>query len=116
MKTTLAVLAFISFAVAAQAASAQKIYVPSDRRASYTAVEVKNAGRGMIEIITKRNGPSGTSYARRLVDCVGSKFKYLGEGDTLEEARRNRPSPGMGSLVQGSISYYVSAYACLALK
>lgn len=40
-------------------------------------------------------------------------FRYLGEGDTLEEARRPAPNPGrMSPLVDGSISDRIVRFAC----
>jgi hypothetical protein len=99
----------------ALAAKPARIDVPSDPKAKYTAVDVTRVGDGKAEITTKRDGPSGTSYAKRLVDCRSMRFRYLGEGDTMEELNRSKPSPNMGPLVTGSISYHVSVYACRAV-
>jgi hypothetical protein len=94
-------------------AAAQSISVPSDARARYEAVSVIKRRDGLVEIITRRDGPSGISFARREVDCRRQLFRYIGEGDTLEEAKRPAPNPGrMAVLVEGSISYYVVRFAC----
>lgn len=100
-------------ALAASAASAQSIAVPSDPRARYEAVSTTKRPDGLVEIITRRQGPSGVSYARREVDCRRRTFRYVGEGDTLDEAKRPGPNPGqMAELVQGSISWHVVQFAC----
>lgn len=88
------------------------ISVPSDLKASYSVIDLHSAGRGLVEITTKRDGPSGTTYARRLIDCRAATFKYLGTGDTLAEANQDRPEPTMSRLVDGSISYHVVVDAC----
>lgn len=93
--------------------AAQPIAIPSDSRARYEAISVTKRQDGLVEIITRRQGPSGTSFARREVDCRRRMFRYIGEGDTLEEAQRPAPNPGqMAALVKGSISYEVVQFAC----
>jgi len=95
------------------AAVAQTISVPSDPRARYEAVSVDKRRDGLVEIITRRQGPSGTSFARREVDCRRRLFRYIGEGDTLEQAKRPAPNPGqMAALMEGSISWHVVQFAC----
>lgn len=96
----------------ATAASAQTIPVPSDPRAAYEALEIRRLPNGNREILTRRVGPLGTSYALREVDCRRNQFRYLGEGDTAEQARRRSSSNVMGALVDGSISWHVSRFAC----
>lgn len=109
MKTLLAASLILCSHLAA--AKNSTIAVPSDSRATYTAVEVRKAGAKRI-IVTERAGPSGSSFAIREVDCVARTFRYLGEGDTLAEARQNKKSGPMAPLVHGSISYYVALEAC----
>jgi hypothetical protein len=112
MRFMLFTLPLFLFFAPALAANPARIDVPTDLKAKYTVVDVKRVGGGKAEITTRRDGPSGTSYAKRLVDCGSMRFKYLGEGDTMEELSRSKPSPNMGPLVTGSISYHVSMYAC----
>ena len=50
-------------------AMAQAIAVPSDPRARYELVGKVRRDDGLVEITTRRQGPSGTSFARREVDC-----------------------------------------------
>ena len=64
-------------------------------------------------MISERIGPSGTSYAIREVNCEANTFRYMGEGDTLEEATNNvDDSATMSPLVDGSISDYIVKAAC----
>jgi hypothetical protein len=93
-------------------ASAQAIPVPGDPGASYSLVSIKKVSAKRIEVVSKRVGRSGTSYARRLVDCGAMTFKYLGEGDTLQEALLDGPDIKMSALTDGSASHGVSVYAC----
>jgi hypothetical protein len=111
MKLAFVVTALV--AVGASVAAAQSIPVPSDPRARYEAVSVDKRRDDLVEIITRRQGPSGTSFARREVDCRRRLFRYIGEGDTLEQAKRPAPNPGqMAALVDGSISWHVVQFAC----
>jgi hypothetical protein len=69
-----------------------------------------------VEILTKREGKSGTSYSIRQIDCARHQFRYLGEGDTLEEAKAKKSSGSMGPLTDQSISTYVADYACANVR
>jgi hypothetical protein len=85
--------------------------VPSDSTARYFILE--KGGKGALRtIVTKRVGSSGTSYSTRLYNCVDNTVKYLGTGDSLEAMRKSYPDPNMGSVIQGSIAYYVANEAC----
>ncbi len=101
------------FSSATYAAAPEQILVPSDFRATYTAVDVRQVGDRQVEIITRREGTSGISFAKRLVDCQTMRFKYLAsDGETLEALNRATPDPKMSPLFPGSISDAVSQYAC----
>lgn len=88
--------------------------VPTDSKARYTIViEDVGHGKSALAVISKREGPSGTSFAIREVNCITHTFRYLGEGDTLEEAMDNlNDRAKMSALVDGSISDYISRAAC----
>lgn len=94
--------------------SAEFVDVPSDPTAVY-AITVKDVGKGddALLIISKRDGTSGTSYALREVNCVNQTFRYMGEGDTLEDALNNvHDKDKMSGLVAGSISFHIVQAAC----
>lgn len=73
------------------APSFPRISVSSDPRPEYFLVELTGPKNARV-IVSKRIGSSGTSYAKRLVDCTNMSFKYLGEGNTLEILRSSRSS------------------------
>jgi hypothetical protein len=105
-------LLLLSLSLASLVGAEQVVSVPTDPSAKYTILEITKRSGGMVEVTTRRAGTSGTSYSKRLVDCVNGTFKYLGEGDTIEEMKNSKPSPSMAQLVRGSISTYVSEHAC----
>ena len=95
--------------------------VPSGPKARYTRLEFEQVIDRVILATTMREGPSGVSYATRVIDCGQMRFKYLAEGDTLAETRARRQtnraqisSGGLGPLIRGSISDYVARQACAA--
>ncbi|MBX3561102.1 MAG: hypothetical protein KF780_04745 [Sphingomonas sp.] len=91
----------------------EAVPVPSDPRASYRLVSWSRMENGNLEALTRRDGPSGTSFARREIDCDAMTFRYLGEGDTLAEAEADSPNLGeMSALLPGSISTEVSEFVC----
>ena len=88
-----------------------QLVVPSDSKAQYFILE--KGGNGVERtIVTKRVGPSGTGYSKRLYNCKAGTVKYLGTGDTLEAMRKSKPDPSMSPIVQGSIAYYVGQETC----
>jgi hypothetical protein len=91
----------------------EPIPVQSDPRATYQLVSWSEMPAGHREALTRRDGSSGTSYARREIDCAGKRFRYLGEGDTRQEAEAKMQDGGkMAALVPGSISSEVSEFVC----
>lgn len=100
-------------AQAAPTSAGEPVPVPSDPKASYQLIHWSPMDNGHREAVTRRDGPSGVSYSRREIDCKAMKFRYLGEGDTLEQALQDSPNLGaMGRLIQGSISTEVSQFVC----
>lgn len=91
--------------------SIRQISVPSDSSAQYYVLDRGGSG-SLRTITTKRVGPSGTSYSKRLYNCSQSTVKYLGTGDTLTEMNSSSPAGNMGNIVSGSIAYYVGLEAC----
>ncbi|MEE4675711.1 hypothetical protein V2K57_13255 [Pseudomonas alliivorans] len=85
--------------------------VPSDTKAQYFVLERDTKGNER-KITTKRAGPSGTGYSQRLVNCSAGTFKYLGDGETLQEMKASKPDVKMAPLTEGSISSYVAEAAC----
>lgn len=89
------------------------IPVSSDPSAKYALISWEALPNGNRQAVTRRNGTSGESFARREIDCSGSTFRYLGEGDTLADALRDGANIGdMAALTPGSISTEVSTFVC----
>ena len=97
--------------VSADPVGVQPIPVPSDSGASYSSLRITTKANGIVEILSRRNGPSGTTFALREVDCKTHKAFYLGDGDTQEAALHGVKS-GNGNLNPGSISWEVARFAC----
>lgn len=91
---------------------ANYLEVPSDPKGHYTVLGVYKVDYSHVQIDTLREGASGTTYSRRLVDCGQAEIMYLGTGETIQEMERERPDPGMAPIVDGSIAYYVARRAC----
>ncbi len=95
------------------ATEGKPINVVSDPGVTYHLLESSKMPNGNLEIVTRRDGSSGTSFARREVDCDAMTFRYLGEGDSLAEAKHDSPNIGeMSEAMSTSISGEVSRFAC----
>jgi len=87
--------------------------VPADTKAKYQLIAVSKNMDGVLVATTRRTGPSGSSYSVREIDCARQLFKYVGDGDTLEEAKTPLRNPGkMATLVEGSSSHAAVQIAC----
>ena len=87
--------------------------VASDSRARYFLLGVVPGKRGNIIATTRREGSSGTRFARREINCSAQTYRYLGEGDNVKQTYRPNYSVGeMSDLVDGSISDVVVKFAC----
>jgi hypothetical protein len=106
------ILAVIGISVAFAGFAAEvRLSVPSDAKATYFILE-RGGSADKPTLVTKRVGPSGTSYSKRLFDCSARTWKYLGDGETLEEMRNSKPDAAMTGLVTGSIADYMWKAAC----
>lgn len=89
----------------------EPLAIPSDPRANYYVTAMAKRTDGMIEVSTRREGPSGNSFAIRLIQCEPLRFGYISEGDTEADLVRD-PSPKLTDLLIGSISDVVAKHAC----
>lgn len=86
---------------------------PADPNATYSLLTVKPGKAGKIVALTRRSGPSGTSFANREIDCGKQLARYIGEGDSIEEATAPSQNPGMMSpLIEGSSTWAAVQAAC----
>jgi len=90
-----------------------RIAVPWHQSTRLVALEVKQVAPGTVDVLTRRDAKSGTTYVLRRIDCAAREFQYLGEGTTEAQAREGRAADTRKNrLSEGSISYHVAAYAC----
>jgi hypothetical protein len=90
-----------------------RIYVPWHQSTRLTALELVRTDPDTVEVLTRRDSKSGTTFVLRRIDCAAREFQYLGEGTTEQQAReRHAVDTRKNRLTEGSISFYVAAYAC----
>lgn len=106
-KVLFALIAVVSFG----AGASQEMRIPTDPKATYTILE-KDMNGSMATIVTKREGPAGTTYSKRLYDCSSWTVKYLGTGESLEQMNSSAADPGMSPIGDETIAYYVGQKAC----
>jgi hypothetical protein len=106
--TLLALAAFVS-----GCEETYKINVPSDPDAIYLDYGTVKQDNGFVQVWSHRSSSSGLSNAVRVVDCNLKTFEYIHDADEGPEEFpiENAVQPS-ASLVDGSISYWVSGYAC----
>jgi hypothetical protein len=85
-----------------------------DPLSRYFLLSVKPMPHDHYEALTRREGMAGVFYARREIDCHGARrFRFLGMGNTREEAQRDDPNPAeMAEPVAGSTNLGVVQYVC----
>lgn len=105
------VLVMLGSVISFSASAAGVFSIPTDSKASYTVLDNSRDG-SMATITTKREGPSGTSYSKRLYDCTAWTVKYLGDGETIEQMNNSSPDPNMAPIVDRSIAFYIGQKAC----
>ncbi|EIV6183939.1 hypothetical protein L9H89_003680 [Klebsiella aerogenes] len=106
-KVVLALIAIVS----SGAFATEVMKIPSDPKGTYTILE-KDMNGSMATIVTKREGPAGTTYSKRLYDCSSWTVKYLGTGESLEQMNSSEADKGMSPIGDETIAYYVGRRAC----
>jgi hypothetical protein len=92
---------------------AGRIHVPWHKSTRLMALELKWIGPETVDVLTRRDAKSGTTYVLRRIDCGAREFQYLGEGTTEQQTREGHAADTKKNrLTEGSISFYVAAYAC----
>ena len=85
--------------------------IPSDPKGVYVVLEKSGEGNERT-ILTKREGPSGTTYSKRLYNCAENTVKYLGTGSTMEAMNASPADPNMAPITDSSIAHYLGLKAC----
>lgn len=75
--------------------------IEADPGVEYVIFDVIERPDGLIEVLSRRSGKSGISYAKRLVNCSNWTFKYLADADTIEGFANENPMDEMAELPNG---------------
>ncbi len=112
---------FVFFALLAVAATVQAVEigqpftVPSDPNGRYTVISLDGTLKSRF-IVTKRDGKSGVSFAKREYNCDTQDFRYVGKGETLESATAKPKAIGKFSgVTEGSTSASIGGVACAGM-
>ena len=90
-----------------------EIFVLGDLSSSKTFVlKVVEIESGLVEVISRREGKSGVSYAKRQVDCNKGLYVLTGDADSLDEALNQKFAGEFSELVEGSSSHAISRFVC----
>lgn len=107
-------LHYVLFAVLLSASMARAetlLSVPADPTAQHFLV--KKGGTGVARlIVTKRVGPEGISFAKRLYNCKENTVKFLGSAGSVEEIAATKPDSKIEAIAAGSIDFFIGAEAC----
>jgi len=88
--------------------------IPSDPYGKYKFLKMSAMDLNLM-VVTERTGKGGSvTYSTREIDCDAKTFRYLAEGDTLEQmqSRIGTTKDQMGPLTEESISSYIAGHAC----
>ncbi|MCY1402383.1 hypothetical protein D3C76_446160 [compost metagenome] len=79
--------------------------------AMYSIVAMTNDSSGRT-VITKRVGISGTSYAKRVLNCNEQTVRLLGQGKTLQDLFTAEPDAESIPIFTGSLAESIARVAC----
>ena len=98
--------------IAPALAAEYPIQIKTDSRGEYFVVD-KGGTANNPTLLVKWVGHDGKPYyVKRLFDCKARTAKYLGEGDTLEQAAKPLPDQEMFPLGEGSIESQLANHVC----
>ena len=109
------ILAMILSATAIAAQAEVKIPShPGDKGTYYIISNQVIQGRNLV--VSRREGPSGTSFAAREINCQNETYRYVAEGDSMDALKKNVTARvqdmTMTPITYGSATYYVVKAAC----
>jgi hypothetical protein len=94
-------------------APGERIALSWHTRTRLTVVDFEWIAPGVAEILTRRHGRAGTTFARRRIDCNAREVVLLGEGLTEAAARAAMTAPAAPApIVENTIPFAVAAWAC----
>ncbi|MFO1080292.1 MAG: hypothetical protein U1E23_06685 [Reyranellaceae bacterium] len=94
-------------------AGGPRIAVPWHTSTRLTVVAERRLGPDTVDIVTRRDSKTGTSFTHRLIDCRSREYMLLGEGRSAAQALEP-PSgePERVAIAEKTIPFYVAAFAC----
>lgn len=98
-------------ALASAAADEYPLKIDTDLKAEYFVVE-KAGTPEQPTLLLKRVRSGATSYSKRLFDCEGHAYKYLGSGDSLEAVAASKPDEELAPVQEGTIAEQLWKHAC----
>ena len=61
--------------------------MPWHQSTRLTALEQSRTGPDIVDVLTRRDAKTGTTYVLRRIWCASREFQYLGEGATEAQAK-----------------------------
>ena len=96
---------------------AKDIAVPWHQSTRLTALEQTRTGPDTVDVLTRRDAKTGTTYVLRRIWCASREVQYLGEGPTEAQARAGHAADTRRKPVaEKTISFYVAAHVCPGWK
>jgi hypothetical protein len=91
----------------------ERIAVPWHTSTRLTVVDVAWVSPDTVEILTRRDSKTGTTFTRRRIDCRRREQVVLGHGVSEMEARATDPGgAARAAITEDTIPFYVAAWAC----
>jgi hypothetical protein len=91
----------------------ERIAVPWHTSTRLTVVDVNWVSPDVVEIVTRRDSKTGTTFTRRRIDCRRREAVRLGQGLTEAEARTAAAGEAApAAIAENTIPFHVAAWAC----
>ncbi|WP_428673325.1 hypothetical protein [Reyranella sp.] len=96
---------------------AKLIAVPWHHSTRLTALQQVWTGPDIVDVLTRRDAKTGTTYVLRRIWCTSREFQVLGEGATEAQAKAGHAADiGRKPVAEKTISFYVAAHICPGWK
>ena len=90
----------------------ESLQLRSDPLASYEVIELRRRKDKAIEMVTRREAPSGILYAKRAIDCRAQKSRQLGFGSSYASMQASRLPRKWTRLDPDSVGGELASWAC----
>lgn len=94
-----------------------RIAVPWHHSTRLTAMEQTRTGPDTVDVLTRRDAKTGTTYVLRRIWCASREVQVLAEGATEAQAKAGHAAdPSRKPVAENTISFYVAAHVCPGWK